>query len=318
MIKNNFLIDRSSKIFVAGHKGLIGSAIITKLSKSGYSNLLIEDRSNLDLCDTKQTLRFLTDNKPDCMILAAGYTGGVLENKHYSHKLFDLNTRIELSALTAAYMAGTKKVIFFGSSCMYPKNCFQPMEEADLLNGSPDESSLSYALAKLVGLQICKSYNSLAGAQKFITLIPNTVYGPNDNFNPESGHVISALLNKFHKAQEYGLVEVTLWGSGKVKREFLFSEDLAEMCLLILEKNNDLECSVFNIGSGYEVSILNLSKKIAEIVGFKGKVKWDKTNLDGVDRKILSSKRSQKIGWKAKTPLSEGLIKTYEWFVKNG
>jgi GDP-L-fucose synthase len=316
LISSDKKINLNSKIFIAGHKGLVGSAIYKKFKIAGYKNLLIPDRSYLDLTNINDTRSYLIDNKPDYMILAAGYTGGILENKNHPDKLLRINLQIQLNALSVAYETNIKKTIFFGSSCMYPKYCKQPIKEDFLLMGKPDDNSLSYALAKLTGLQMCSSYNAMLGTNNFISIIPNTVYGPNDNFNPDTGHVLSALISRFHKAKILGLNDITLWGSGNAKREFLFSDDLAEMCMLIIEKENSLN-SIINIGSGYEITIKNLSKEIAKTVGFEGKINWDKSFSDGVKKKLLSSDRAHSFGWKPKTSLLEGLKKTYNWFLEN-
>ena len=319
MISNNKkeTINYSSKIFIAGHNGLIGSAILKKFKNAGYKNVLTKKRSELDLIDNNETFDFFKKERPDVLILAAGYTGGILENKKNPHKLLQENLQIQLNALSSAYNTNVQKAIFFGSSCMYPKYSDQPIKESFLLNGKPDENSLSYALAKLAGLQMCDAYNSLLKKNTFVSLIPNTVYGPNDNFNHNSGHVLSSLIQRFHKAKVLNLENIQLWGSGKAKREFIFSEDLADMCLIAIEGKIINNFSTLNVGSGNEISIEQLSKEIAHIIGYNGKITWDNTKPDGVARKLLCSRRAMSLGWKPKTDFLYGLNKTYKWFLEH-
>ena len=275
-----------NKIFVAGHNGLIGSAVVNKFKSSGFKNILTVPRSKLDLTNASNTYNFLKTEKPDYVVLAAGYTGGILENKINSHELLNLNLKIQLNIISTAFEIGVKKLIFFGSSCMYPKEVLQPMVETNLLKGKPDENSLSYALAKLIGLEMCRNYNRIMNSNNFISLIPNTVYGPKDNFDPNTGHVISSLISRFLKAKTLKQDTISLWGTGNVKREFLFSEDLAEICLLILENDNFDIDPIINVGSGEEISIKKLSKEIAKLTKYDGKIIWDKTKPNVDSRKL--------------------------------
>lgn len=304
------------KIFVAGHKGLIGSAVLKKLIESGYKNIRTEKKVNLDLTNYEETLSFFKKNDFDYVILAAGYTGGILENKKNAHELLNQNLQIQLNIFSISYMVNIKKLIFFASSCMYPKYCQQPLSEELLLTGKPDKTSLSYALAKLTGVEMCKNYNNLFKSNRFISLIPNTVYGPNDNFNYETGHVLSSLISRFEAAVRQKKTSITLWGSGRVKREFLYSSDLASMCKIILDKEN-LPTYVINVGSGDEISINELSKKIAKILDYKGNILWDCSKPDGVPRKLLSSKNARSLGWIPEVKLDAGIMNTCKWYKNN-
>ena len=308
-------MDKSSKIFVAGHKGLVGSAFIRHFHKEGYSNVLTRTRAEMDLFDQAAVSDFFRQEKPEYVIFAAGRVGGIVENKTYPGDFITQNLEMQLNTFKAARASGIDKMVFFASSCMYPRECPQPMNESQLLTGKPEPTSIAYAIAKLAGVQMSLSYNEQDGRRSFIPVIPNSVFGPNDNFDPASGHVLSALINRFHAAKEQGIDRVTLWGSGSPRREFLFSDDLVSACMLLL--NTDLEGLELplNIGPGDDVSIRELAEIIAKVIGYQGSVDWDTSKPDGTPRKLLDSARMKALGWAPKTSLEDGIRQTYDWYL---
>ena len=271
----------------------------------------------LDLTDLQATKTFFAERKPEYVVLAAGHVGGIVENKTFPADFINENLYIQLNVLLSAYAADVKRLILFGSSCMYPKICEQPMAEEALLTGKPEPTSSAYALSKLAGLELCAAYNRQYGGQRFVALIPNSAYGPNDNFDPRSGHVLSALINRFHEATVANIDRVTLWGTGTPRREFIFSDDIADACIFILENPHLPIAGPLNVGIGEDYSIKELSEKIAEITGYKGKIDWDTTKPDGTPRKLLDSRQINDYGWQAKVKLNEGLKSTYEWYLAN-
>jgi GDP-L-fucose synthase len=307
-------IDQDSRIYVAGHRGLIGSAMFRRLEQAGYRQLITRDRAGLDLTDSPTTNRFFDENQPEYVILAAGHVGGIVENQRFPADFIMANLAIQVNVLNAAKRTGVRRLIFFASSCMYPRECPQPMAENALLTGRPESTSLSYAIAKLAGMQTCVANNLQEGISRFIPLIPNSVYGPNDNFNPESGHVLAALVRRFIEAERRQLPDVTLWGTGQPRREFLFVEDLVDACLRLLSEDiSNLELPV-NLGSGIDYSIAELAEKISGLVGYKGKLLWDASKPDGSPQKLLDSGRMTSWGWKANTCIDDGLRKTIDWY----
>jgi GDP-L-fucose synthase len=310
-------IDKGSRIYIAGHCGLIGSAFVRCLSANGYTNLIVRDHASLDLTDTPKVNAFFDVERPEYVILAAGKVGGILENKRYPAEFITQNMAIQLNVIRAAYNYGIKRLIFFCSSCMYPRDCAQPMHENDLLSGYLEPTSMSYAIAKLAGLQMCLAYNQQFGDKRFLPVIPNSVFGVNDNFDPTSSHVLSALINRFHRAKVNAAKSVTLWGSGSPRREFLYADDLADACLKLLEsKLQNIELPI-NIGPAHDQTIMELAKMIADVVGYRGTIEWDKEKPDGTPRKLLDSSRILTTGWSAKTPLIDGISRTYEWYLQN-
>lgn len=309
-------MEKSSRIYVAGHSGLIGSAMLSRLKAEGYGNIITAAHGELELTDKAAVDAFFHKHKPEYVVLAAGKVGGIVENKTKPADFLNTNLAIQLNVFNATHRAGVKKLIFFASSCMYPRECAQPMAESALLTGEPEPTSMAYAIAKLSGLQMCLAYNAQYGEKRFIPVIPNSGYGDGDNFNPESGHVLSALIQRFHEAKSSGAKSVTLWGSGAPKREFVHASDIAGACLMLLEKNtNALELPI-NIGSGSDISIRELAEKIAHIVGFGGAIEWDAGKPDGAPRKLLDSSRIRAFGWQPQIDFDSGLKNTYQWYLK--
>jgi GDP-L-fucose synthase len=310
-------METSARIFVAGHKGLIGSAIVRRLRREGVSDVLMQDRAHVDLRDARSVDAFFDEARPAYVVLAAGRVGGIVENQAYPADFINDNLAIQLNVLKAAERTGVRKLIFFGSSCMYPRDCPQPMAEDVLLSARPEMTSLPYAISKLAGTYMCLAYNKQYGDKRFIPVIPNSAYGPNDNFDPESGHVLSALMSRFHRAKLAGAEKVTLWGSGSPRREFVHADDIADACLRLLRQDvSALELPV-NIGVGADVSIKDLAEMIAGVVGYAGRLEWDRTKPDGAPRKLLDSDRLRAFGWEPRVSFDEGLRNTYEWYVRN-
>lgn len=308
---------RDAPVFVAGHAGLIGSAIVHALQTAGYCNLILRTRAELELRDKQQVDAFFDQQRPHYVILAAGKVGGILENQRFPADFIDANLAISLNVLSAAHRTGVRRLVMFGSSCMYPKETGQPMPETALLSGHPEPTSLPYAIAKLAGVQLCLAYNRQYGQQRFIPLIPNSAFGPNDNFDPTSGHVLSALLARFHQAKTEGAPSVSLWGSGNPRREFIHSSDIAAACLLMLREELPALQLPLNVGSGSDISIRELAESIARVVGYAGELVWDSSKPDGAMRKLLDSSRMQQLGWHASVTLEDGLRDTYAWYLQH-
>lgn len=311
-------MNRNSHIFVAGHQGLIGSAVVRRLQQEGYRNLLLRTHRELDLTDAAAVSGFFSACRPEYVVLAAGRVGGILENKSIPADFLTANLAIQQSVLTAAHRSGVRRLIFFASSCMYPRDCPQPMAESALLSGKPEPTSMAYAIAKLAGVQMCLAYNSQFGEKRFLPLIPNSAYGPNDNFHPTSGHVLAALIARFCEARVLGSPAVTLWGSGSPRREFVHADDIGEACMhLMREDVTALEFPV-NLGVGEDVSIKELAENIARIVGYEGRLEWDRTKPDGAPRKLMDSTRLRTFGWRPRIGLDRGLQDTCHWYVQDG
>jgi len=310
-------LKKTDPIFVAGHSGLIGSAMVRGLRHAGFDNLILRSREELDLVDADAVKFFFQKNVAHYVILAAGRVGGILENQAYPADFMKENLSIQLNVLQAAHSAGVKKLIFFASSCMYPRECAQPMPETALLSGSPEPTSISYAVTKLAGMQMCLAYNQQYGDQRFIPVIPNSAFGPNDNFDLKSAHVLSALICRFHEAVKNDEKVLTLWGSGRPKREFIHVDDIASACIELLIKDTSAVKLPLNIGTGAEYSIRELAKTIARVVGYSGKILWDTSKPDGAPRKLLDSSRITSLGWKPVVNFEEGLRNTYQWYLEN-
>jgi GDP-L-fucose synthase len=309
-------MNEFSKIYIAGHTGLIGSALLRKLQSLGYSNLLLPRHHELELTDRQSVFNFFQSKKPEYVILAAGRVGGIVENKTYPADFITINIAIQQNVIDAAHQCEVRKFIYFGSSCMYPKECNQPMSEGALYSGKPEPTSLAYAVAKMAGLQTCLAYNQQYGVKRFIPVIPNSAYGPGDNFDPSTGHVLSSLISKFHAAKVNEAKEVSLWGSGSPKREFIHVDDIAEACIKLLTSDiHDLDLPI-NLGSGADISIKDLANLISRVVGYQGGVEWDSSKPDGAPRKLLDSSRVNKFGWAPKVPFEEGIKGTYEWYLE--
>jgi GDP-L-fucose synthase len=310
-------MKKDARIFVAGHAGLIGSAMIRRLEREGYSHLITLPRSQLDLQDSTRVASFFERTRPEYVVLAAGRVGGIIENQSYPADFMDENIAIQINVLKAARKIGVTKLILLGSSCMYPRECPQPMAEDILLSGRMEPTSLPYAISKLAGTYMCLAYNKQYGDKCFIPVIPNSAYGPNDNFNPKSGHVLSALMSRFHEAKVSGADAVTLWGSGSPRREFVHVDDIADACIHLLQEDVSALELPLNIGVGSDISIKELAEMIASVVGYTGRLEWDLTKPDGAPRKLLDSSRLQSLGWKPKVIFAEGLSSTYEWYLRD-
>ena len=308
------MMDKSEKIFVAGHRGMVGSALIRRLESEGFSNLLVRDRSKLDLRDESAVTKFFAQEKPALVILAAAKVGGIKANNDFPVEFLLENSRIQNNVIQAAYENGARKLLFLGSSCIYPKFAPQPIPETALLSGPLEPTNEAYAIAKIAGIKLCQAYARQYSAN-FISVIPTNLYGPNDNFDLETSHVLAALLRKAHEAKTRKVRKLIVWGSGKPRREFLLVDDLASACLLLLEKYDSSE--IINVGRGEDVSIRELAELICEVVGFDGDLAWDATKPDGTPGKLLDVSKLRALGWKPSIPLRDGIARTYEWFLAN-
>jgi GDP-L-fucose synthase len=302
------------RIYVAGHRGLVGSAIIRALEAGGEHSWIGRTRSELDLLDRKAVFDFLATEKPDAVIIAAAKVGGIHANNTYPVEFLTENLQIEANLMDGAHAAGIKKLLFLGSSCVYPKMAQQPIKEEYLLTGELEKTNEAYALAKISGLKLVQAYRSQYGYD-WISAMPTNMYGPGDNFDLENSHVLPALIRKFDDAKSSGAASVKLWGSGTPRREFLHADDLGRACVYLLENYND-EVAI-NVGVGEDVSIKELAELIKETVGFSGSIEWDSSKPDGTPRKLLDVSRITSLGWKAKISLEDGIRSTYEWYKEN-
>ena len=307
-------MDKNSKIYVAGHRGLVGSAIVRKLQEKGYTNILGKTHKELDLMSSMEVENFFKEEKPEYVFLAAAKVGGIYANSNYPADFIYENLQIQNNVIGNSYKYGIKKLMFLGSSCIYPKMCPQPIKEEYLLSGYLEETNEAYALAKIVGLKMCKFFNKQYGTN-YISVMPTNLYGPYDNFHPENSHVMPALIRRFHEAKVSGKKEVVVWGSGTPLREFLYSEDMADACIYLMGnyEGNDF----FNIGTGKEITIQALSELIKEVVGYEGKIVFDTTKPDGTPRKLLDVSKLENAGWKYKMELKDGIREAYKWFMEN-
>jgi len=304
-------MNKNSKIYIAGHKGLVGSAITRLLQKEGYKNLILKTRQELDLLNQQAVSDFFKKEKPKYVFLAAAKVGGIMANQTYPANFIYENLQIQTNIIHNSYLNGIKKLLFLGSSCIYPKLAPQPLKEKYLLTGDLEPTNKPYSLAKIAGIATCQSYNKQYKTN-FISVMPTNIYGPNDNFDLQNAHALPALIRKFHEAKLNNKKEVVVWGSGKAKREFLYTDDLADACLFLMKNYNSSE--IINIGTGEDLSIRELTEKIKETVGYDGKIVWDKTKPDGTPRKLLDVSKITKLGWKYKIGLENGLKITYEWY----
>src|SRR5207249_609971 len=305
-------IQKSDKIFVAGHRGMVGSALTRALEVGGFANVIKRDRSELDLGDAAAVAKFFVKEKPEIVIFAAAKVGGIKANNDYPVEFLLENLRVQNNVIAAAYENGARKLLFLGSSCIYPKLAPQPIPESALLTGPLEPTNEAYAIAKIAGIKLCQAYARQKG-KNFISVMPTNLYGPNDNFDLETSHVLAALVRKAHEAKTQNEKQLIVWGTGKPRREFLHVEDLAAACLLLLEKYDSPE--IINIGCGEDVTIRELAELVCEVVGFDGELVWDKTKPDGTPRKLLDVTRIRKFGWQPTIPLREGIAQTYEWFL---
>lgn len=307
-------MKKNSKIYVAGHRGLVGSAIVRELKKKGYTNVIGKTHKELDLMDSIAVENFFKEEKPEYVFLAAAKVGGIYANSTYPADFIYENLQIQNNVIGNAHKYGVKKLMFLGSSCIYPKMCPQPIKEEYLLSGYLEETNEAYALAKISGLKMCQYFNKQYGTN-FISVMPTNLYGPYDNFHPENSHVMPALIRRFHEAKVSGAKDVVVWGSGTPLREFLYSEDMADACIYLMEnyEGNDF----FNIGTGKEISIKGLAELVKEVVGFEGEIVWDSSKPDGTPRKLLDVSRLESQGWKYKMELKDGVKEAYKWFIEN-
>jgi GDP-L-fucose synthase len=307
-------MEKDAKIYVAGHRGLVGSAIIKKLKKEGYNNLVYRTSSELDLRRQKKIEEFFREEKPEYVILAAAKVGGIQANDKYSAEFLYDNLMIESNVIDAAYQNDVEKLLFLGSSCIYPKFAEQPMKEDYLLSGKLESTNEGYAVAKITGIKLCEHYNKQYDTN-FISAMPTNLYGPNDNFDLETSHVLPALIRKFHESKVNDKDEVVIWGTGKPRREFLHVDDLADSLLYLMNNYNGDQ--FVNVGVGKDISILELAELIKDIVGFEGEIVNDLSKPDGTPRKLLDVTRLNELGWEAQISLEEGIKDTYQWFKEN-
>lgn len=313
------LTSLDARIFVAGHRGLVGSAVVRRLQASGYTNLVIRSRSELDLRDQATVRAFFEAERPDFVVLAAAKVGGILANSTYPADFLTENLAIEQSVVGAAHAVGVDRLVFLGSSCIYPKHAPQPIREEHLLTGPLEPTNEAYAIAKIAGLKLCEAYHRQHG-DDFVSLMPTNLYGPGDNFDLQGSHVLPALIRKFHEAKLSGDPPVTLWGSGTPLREFLYSDDLADAIVHVLqtpeaELRRAAPDGLFNVGVGEDLSIRALAELVREVVGSQAKIVHDTTKPDGTPRKLLDVSRIHSTGWRARTPLREGIAFAYHWYL---
>ncbi|MBF05373.1 GDP-fucose synthetase [bacterium] len=307
-------MEKNSKIFVAGHQGLVGSAIVRKLKTEGYTNSITRTRNELDLLDQQAVADFFANEKPEYVFQAAAKVGGIMANKTYPAHFIYENLQIQNNIIHSAYVNNVNKLIFLGSSCIYPKMAEQPIKEDSLLTGPLESTNDAYAIAKIAGIKLCQSYNQQYGTN-FISLMPTNLYGPGDNFDPQTSHVLPAFIRKFHGAKKSNIPSVTLWGSGNAMREFLHVDDLADACIHLMKYYDGSE--IVNVGTGKDMAIKDLAATVQEIVGYKGDIIWDTSKPDGTPRKLLDVSKLSTLGWEPKIKFMDGIAETYEWFQVN-
>ena len=325
-------MDTHSKIYVAGHRGLVGSAIVRRLQAAGFTNLLLRTHAELDLTDERAVRAFFEAEKPEHVFLAAAKVGGIVANNSFPAEFIRDNLAIQTNVIHAAHLAGVKRLLFLGSSCIYPKLAPQPMREQDLLTGPLEPTNRPYALAKIAGIEMCWSYNrqyGKGGGTRFLAAMPTNLYGPGDNYHPTNSHVIPALLRKFHEAKQAGRDEVVVWGTGTPRREFLYSDDMADACVFLMGLPDErfdallgsdesvtgrFEPPLVNVGVGEDITIAELAALVARTVGYGGRIVYDATKPDGTPRKLMDVQRLRQAGWQASTPLAEGLQVAYAEF----
>jgi GDP-L-fucose synthase len=307
-------MEKDSKIYLAGHRGLVGSALKRKLESKGYTNLIFRTHKELDLTNQQAVNEFIEQEKPEYVFLAAAKVGGILANSTYPAQFIYENLMIEANIIHASYKYGVKKLLFLGSSCIYPKLAPQPLKEEYLLTGPLEETNEAYAIAKIAGIRLCKHYNQQYGTN-FISVMPTNLYGPNDNFDLETSHVMPALIRKFHEAKVNNEPEVVVWGTGKPLREFMHVDDMADACVYLMENYEFSEIGEFvNIGVGEDVTINELVELITEVVGFEGEIRYDTSKPDGTPRKLMDVSKLNGLGWKARISLKDGIKETYELY----
>ncbi|MED4967023.1 GDP-L-fucose synthase [Heyndrickxia coagulans] len=307
-------MEKNSKIYIAGHRGLVGSAILRKLQEQGYTNLVYRTSKELDLRDANAVKDFFEKEKIEYVFQAAAKVGGIVANSEYPADFIRENLLIQTNVIDHAYRNGVKKLLFLGSTCIYPKMAPQPIKEKYLLTGELEPTNDAYAIAKIAGIKMCQAYNKQYGTH-YISVMPTNLYGPNDNFNLKTSHVLPALIRKFHEAKVNNHPSVVVWGTGSPLREFLYSDDLADACVFLMNHYDGDE--IVNIGVGKDLSIKELAEKIKKVVGYEGAIEFDMSKPDGTPRKLVDVTKLNSLGWTAPTSLDEGLKKTYAWFLKN-
>lgn len=318
-------MNLDSKIYVAGHRGLVGSALMRGLHERGYRNLITRTHAELDLCDQRAVQSFFATEKPEYVLLAAAKVGGIHANNTYPAEFIQQNLAIQTNVIHEAWRNNAKRLLFLGSSCIYPKDCPQPIKEEYLLTGELEPTNRPYALAKIAGLEMCWSYNRQYGS-RYITVMPTNLYGPNDNFDLNTSHVLPALIRKMHEAKVANADEVVVWGTGTPMREFLYSDDMANACLHLLEQPEEQLESLFsdvrpplvNVGCGVDLTIRELAELIQQIVGFSGKLVFDTSKPDGTMRKLLDVNKMTQLGWQASTSMRDGITMAYQTYLKGG
>ena len=321
-------MNTNAKIFVTGHRGMVGSAIVRRLQAGGYDNLLTRTHAELDLLDQRAVHAFLANEKPDYLFIAAAKVGGIQANNQYRADFLYQNLLIEANLIHGAHLAGVQRLMFLGSSCIYPRLAAQPLQESSLLSGALESTNRPYALAKIAGIEMCWSYNRQYGT-KYLAAMPTNLYGPGDNYHPSHSHVIPGMLRKFHEAKAHGADTVTVWGSGTPKREFMYIEDMADACVHIMNLPEDrygdllgsdeaitgrFEPPLINIGVGHDHTIADLARLVGQVVGFQGEIVYDRSKPDGTPRKLMDVSRLSAVGWRASMPLEQGLRRAYEDF----
>jgi len=307
-------MQKDDRIFVAGGEGMIGSAILRRLEEDGFTRLLTRSSVELDMTDQKATLEFFMAERPDNVFLTSAKVGGIMANSRYPAEFIYSNIVSQTNVVHSAWKSGVKKLLFLGSSCIYPRDCPQPMKEEYLLSGKLEPTSEPYAIAKIAGIRMCQSYNRQYGTE-YISAVPADAYGPADDFNAETGHVLAALISKMHQAKINHESSVTVWGTGSPRREALHVDDLADACIFLMDNYNESE--MINIGSGEDISIKALAQVIKETTGYKGKIILNASKPDGMPRKLLDTSQIQKLGWSPKISLNEGIRRTYRWYQDN-
>lgn len=305
-------MDKASKIYVAGHRGMVGSAIVRRLQAAGYNNIVSRTHAELDLTEQSSVSRFIGEEKPDYIFMAAAKVGGIHANNSFRAEFLYKNLLIEANVIEAAWQAGVQRMLFLGSSCIYPRDCAQPIKEEYLLTGPLETTNEPYAIAKIAGVKLCENYNRQYGTQ-YVSAMPTNLYGPNDNYDLNYSHVLPALIRKAHEAKLNGDTQIVVWGSGKPMREFLYVDDMADACVFIME--SEIASGLFNVGTGTDLTIRELAELVMRVVGFDGKVIYDGSKPDGTYRKLLSVDRLNALGWQARTSLVEGIGKAYSAFL---
>lgn len=301
-------VQKSSKIYIAGHRGMVGSAIVRRLHAGGYTNILTRTRQELDLLDQRATFDFLQAEKPDYIFLAAARVGGIHANNTYRADFIYENLTIQNNIIHGALKAGVKDLCFLGSSCIYPRDCPQPIKEGYLLTGSLEQTNEPYAIAKIAGIKLCESCNRQYGT-RFVSVMPTNLYGPNDNYDLANSHVLPALIRKAHEAKLRKDPEFVVWGTGTPKREFLYVDDMADACVFLMERN--IHDAIYNVGTGIDVTIRELAETVMDVIGFQGKIVFDNGKPDGTPRKLLDVSRMKQLGWQATTEQRDGVAKAY-------